>query len=29
VAADAILVDPGIGFGKTLAHNCRLCAGST
>jgi dihydropteroate synthase len=24
VAADAVLVDPGIGFGKTLAHNCRL-----
>src|SRR5262249_62364949 len=22
VAPDAILVDPGIGFGKTTAHNC-------
>ena len=24
VAPDAIVVDPGIGFGKTVAHNCRL-----
>jgi len=24
VPADAIVVDPGIGFGKTVAHNCRL-----
>ena len=24
VAPDAILVDPGIGFGKTVAHNCAL-----
>jgi dihydropteroate synthase len=24
VPAGAILVDPGIGFGKTVAHNCRL-----
>jgi len=24
VAADAIVVDPGIGFGKTVAHNARL-----
>jgi dihydropteroate synthase len=22
--ADAIVVDPGIGFGKTVAHNCQL-----
>jgi dihydropteroate synthase len=27
VAADAILVDPGIGFGKTLAHNLALLRG--
>ena len=26
VAADAIVVDPGIGFGKTMAHNCALLA---
>ena len=26
VAADRILVDPGIGFGKTLAHNLALLA---
>lgn len=26
VAADAILLDPGIGFGKTLAHNVALLA---
>ncbi|HYR96061.1 MAG TPA: dihydropteroate synthase [Candidatus Binatus sp.] len=24
VAPDAIVVDPGIGFGKTVEHNCRL-----
>ena len=24
VAPDAVLLDPGIGFGKTVAHNCRL-----
>ena len=24
VAADAIIVDPGVGFGKTLAHNLAL-----
>jgi dihydropteroate synthase len=24
VAPDAIVVDPGIGFGKTVAHNCQL-----
>jgi dihydropteroate synthase len=24
VAADAIVLDPGIGFGKTVAHNCQL-----
>lgn len=24
VAREAILVDPGFGFGKTLEHNCRL-----
>jgi dihydropteroate synthase len=24
VAADAIIVDPGIGFGKTVEHNCQL-----
>jgi len=24
IPADAIVVDPGIGFGKTVAHNCRL-----
>ena len=24
VARDAIVVDPGIGFGKTVEHNCRL-----
>jgi dihydropteroate synthase len=24
VAADAIILDPGIGFGKTLEHNCLL-----
>jgi dihydropteroate synthase len=27
VAADAIVVDPGIGFGKTLEHNLALLAG--
>jgi dihydropteroate synthase len=26
VAADAIVLDPGIGFGKTLAHNLELLA---
>jgi dihydropteroate synthase len=26
VASDAIVLDPGIGFGKTVAHNCRLVA---
>jgi dihydropteroate synthase len=26
VAATAIVVDPGIGFGKTTAHNCLLLA---
>ena len=26
MAADAIVVDPGIGFGKTMAHNCALLA---
>jgi len=26
VAADGIVVDPGIGFGKTVAHNCALLA---
>src|SRR5256885_8173173 len=26
VAADAIVVDPGIGLGKTVAHNCALLA---
>ncbi len=24
VSPDAIVLDPGIGFGKTVAHNCRL-----
>jgi dihydropteroate synthase len=24
IARDAIVVDPGIGFGKTVEHNCRL-----
>ena len=24
VAPDAVVVDPGIGFGKTVEHNCRL-----
>ena len=24
VAPDAIVLDPGIGFGKTVEHNCRL-----
>jgi dihydropteroate synthase len=24
ILADAIILDPGIGFGKTVAHNCRL-----
>lgn len=24
IAADRIIIDPGIGFGKTLAHNLRL-----
>jgi dihydropteroate synthase len=24
VAPDGVVVDPGIGFGKTVAHNCRL-----
>ena len=24
IPADAIVVDPGIGFGKTVAHNCRI-----
>ncbi|MBI2684444.1 MAG: dihydropteroate synthase [Actinobacteria bacterium] len=27
IAPDRILVDPGIGFGKTLAHNLSLLAG--
>jgi dihydropteroate synthase len=27
VASDRILLDPGIGFGKTLAHNLALLAG--
>lgn len=27
IAADRILVDPGIGFGKTLEHNLSLLAG--
>lgn len=27
VAREALAVDPGIGFGKTLAHNLRLLAG--
>ena len=27
VAAEAVLLDPGIGFGKTLAHNVALLAG--
>lgn len=27
VAEDRILVDPGVGFGKTLAHNLALVAG--
>ena len=26
VAADRIVVDPGIGFGKTVVHNCALLA---
>ncbi len=26
VAPDAIVLDPGIGFGKTVAHNCALLA---
>jgi dihydropteroate synthase len=26
VPADAIVLDPGIGFGKTVAHNCALLA---
>jgi dihydropteroate synthase len=26
VAPDAIVVDPGIGFGKTVEHNCALLA---
>ena len=26
VAREAIVVDPGIGFGKTVAHNARLLA---
>src|SRR5919198_885963 len=26
VAPDAIVIDPGIGFGKTVAHNCALLA---
>jgi len=24
IAAEQIVLDPGIGFGKTVAHNCRL-----
>jgi dihydropteroate synthase len=24
IAPEAIVVDPGVGFGKTVAHNCRL-----
>jgi dihydropteroate synthase len=24
IPEDAIILDPGIGFGKTVAHNCRL-----
>lgn len=27
IAADRIVIDPGIGFGKTLAHNLALVAG--
>jgi dihydropteroate synthase len=27
VAGDAIVLDPGIGFGKTLEHNLALLAG--
>jgi dihydropteroate synthase len=27
VDADRILIDPGIGFGKTLEHNLQLLAG--
>jgi dihydropteroate synthase len=27
IAHEAILVDPGFGFGKTLEHNCRLLDG--
>jgi dihydropteroate synthase len=27
VAADQVVLDPGIGFGKTLAHNLQLLAG--
>jgi dihydropteroate synthase len=27
IARDAIALDPGIGFGKTVAHNLRLLAG--
>jgi dihydropteroate synthase len=26
VRPDAVVVDPGIGFGKTVEHNCRLVA---
>lgn len=29
IAHDAILLDPGFGFGKTLEHNLRLLAGLT
>ena len=29
IARDAILLDPGFGFGKTLEHNLRLLAGLT
>ena len=27
IAAERILLDPGFGFGKTLAHNCALLRG--
>lgn len=29
IAADRIVIDPGFGFGKTMAHNLQLLAGLT
>ena len=29
VSAERIVIDPGIGFGKTVDHNLEICAGLT